>query len=147
MTEEPTVSALALLVLTHGGWPLSEAEAAAVVLRYFVGASGSPTSKRKLIAKFGFDGDKLSVDACQRAAEEHARAVLAELLLVGLAEARTVGPGRAVGLAQRDDISLGPVEVPRAPKRLTYSRTTLGRKVMERSRTSVTAALARAGWP
>ena len=136
MTEEPTVSALALLVLTHGGWPLSEAEAAAVVLRYFVGASGSPTSKRKLIAKFGLDGDKLSVDACQRAAEEHARAVLAELLLVGLAE-RYVGPGRAVGLAQRDDISLGPV----------YSRTTLGRKVVERSCTSVTAALARAGWP
>lgn len=134
MTDFP-VSAMALLVLGHGGWPLSDAEASALVLRFFVGKSADPAARRKLAAKLGVE--RFTVEAAQKAAHVHAQAALSELLLTGLAEAKEIGPGRV----RRDE----PEVIP--GRRITYSRTKLGREAMVNTQSFVGAELRKAGWP
>ncbi len=138
--EVTTPSALAVLLIARGGWPLSEEEAAATIFRYFIGVCDSAPSKKKLMAKLGVVDTKFGfpVKLGEEHAAIHAKAALAELLLLGLAEAKMVGPGAVVGNGFRH---------PPKPRHITYSRTGDGSKLMVRFTGSVAAALAKEGWP
>lgn len=128
---------LAILLLSQGSWPLSTSEASNVVFRYFIGHCGTAASKRKLMEKLGVEGDRFSVADAQAQADLQALAAIAELLMLGLAEARTVGPGQAT---LRD----GPI--PRG-KRLTYTRTKEGSMASGALREQTAREMQKAGWP
>ncbi len=141
MSRRVELSALAQLVLVQGAWPLSLKAAEDIVLHYFVDASGRLASKQRLLRKLGLTPDYFPVRLAQEHAALHATAALAELQLLGLAEAKDVGPGAVFVRPEGEALA-----VPRG-RRTTYARTKAGAALCAQLVGHTASALRKGGWP